>query len=255
MYKIILLLAMLFVAVIGFLSLSSDFVLANLVKKNVQFIYGKKPSMRSIGIHYLEKEIQILDLEAQTSKDRTRLIKVDKLSLKFGGLSIFSKKLEGKDLVLEGVYMNIKLDSVSENKSELEVENNLLETLMLNAVAQTISIRKILLKDVHIRVVGENIDKQLQIEAIEWKGFTVESGVQDLIQKVAQSIQTGLDQEIVRRLKVQVADDLSTQFKNKFMDFLNSSQVKEGQKTLENKSKVLKDQLVDIFSKALESSK
>lgn len=254
MYKYFLFFGMIFVCVGGFVSISSDFVFSSILKKNIEASYGIKPSMKSIGVHFLDKEVVITDLESQTSKDRTRLIKVNKVSLKFGGASIFTTNLEGKNLIFDEVYMKIKLDSVGENKKEFKVANSILESLLLNQVAQNISVRKILLNKVHIRVVGENIDKQIEMENLEWDGLTVKTGVQDLIQKIAITIKEGLDNEIVTRLKLQVADDLGTQFKNKFMDYLNTGQTGSTTEILNKTKDNLKGKLVDIFNKTLSNT-
>ncbi|PCJ17115.1 MAG: hypothetical protein COB02_14765 [Candidatus Cloacimonadota bacterium] len=251
MYKFLLLLGMILVCVGGFLSISADFVFCSTVEKSIKLVYGKKPKLGSAGLHFLEKKIQIQNIEAQTSKDRTRQIKIEKLSLRFSGFSIFSKNLVGKDLILDGVYLNLKLNSVADHQDEYKIENNILESSLLSLIPKAISVKKIILNNIHIRVVGENIDKQLQIDSLEWRGLFVTGGVSQLIQQVALQIQVGLDNEIVKRLKLQVADDLSTQFKNKFMDLLNSSRVKEGKKQLDEKSNLLKEKLLDVFNKTL----
>ncbi|MCO4784121.1 MAG: hypothetical protein KC646_17485 [Candidatus Cloacimonetes bacterium] len=251
MYKYLLFLGMIFVCLGGFVSLSSDFVFSSILKKNIEAAYGVKPSMKSIGVHFLDKEVVINDLESQTSKDRTRLIKVNKVSLKFGGASIFTTNLEGKDLIFDEVYMKIKLDSVGDNKQDFKVENNFIERLLLSQVAQNISIRKVVLNKVHIRVVSETVDKQIEMQNLEWSGLSIKTGVQDLIQQIAHKLQKGLDNEIVSRLKLQVADDLGTQVKNKFMDYLNTSGDGTASDLLNNTKENLKGKLIDIFNKTL----
>jgi hypothetical protein len=251
MYKYILFIGIILVCVGGFISLSSDFVFSSALKKNIEAVYGMKPSMKSIGVHFLDKEVIINDLESQTSRDRTRLIKVNKISLKFEGGSIFTTNLLGKDLIFDEVYMKIKLDSVGDNKKDFKVENSLIESLLLNQVAKNISIRKIILNKVHIRVVSETVDKQIEMQNLEWKGLTVKTGVQDLIQKIARRVQEGLDNEIVTRLKLQVADDLGTQFKNKFMDYLNTPGDSQPTDLLIKTTENLKGKLMDIFNKTL----